>query len=198
MLAVLMIPIISAQRQKAQTKQCANNLKQVALSFRLWEANSDKFTTQYPVGSGGCMESIATGNVAAVFLTMSNYLGSPNILICPTDTGRQPAANFTSGFENKNSSYFIGINAYEANPDCLLTGDDNFEISGAPVKPGVLNLQTNMPIAWTAKRHKFCGNIGLTDGSVQTVTSAQLPNMISQQWNSNYYLVTNRFPLAIP
>jgi prepilin-type processing-associated H-X9-DG protein len=57
----------------------------------------------------------------------------------------------------------------------FLSGDDNFEISGVPVKSGVLELSTNMaaywldvPVDWTDTRHKpRLGNIGFADGSAR-------------------------------
>jgi prepilin-type processing-associated H-X9-DG protein len=69
----------------------------------------------------------------------------------------------------------------------LLLGDDNFEIGGVPVKSGLLELSMNTPISWTAARHKFVGNIGLADGSVQQVTQDGLRSA---------FVVSNR--LAIP
>jgi hypothetical protein len=36
------------------------------------------------------------------------------------------------------------------NPQMILSGDDNFEISGVPVKSGLLELSSNAPISWTA------------------------------------------------
>jgi hypothetical protein len=73
----------------------------------------------------------------------------------------------------------------------LLSGDDNFEIGGVPVKSGLLELSTNTPISWTAARHKFVGNIGLSYGSVQQVTQSGLRQAVQQAG-----FATNR--LAIP
>jgi len=53
-------------------------------------------------------------------------------------------------------------------PQAFLSGDDNFEIGGVPVKSGLLQFSTNTTIAWTGARHEFAGNIGLADGSVQS------------------------------
>jgi prepilin-type processing-associated H-X9-DG protein len=92
---------------------------------------------------------------------------------------------------NKNVSYFVGLNASEDDPQAILSGDDNFEIGGIAVKSGLLELPTNSPIAWTVARHKFSGNILLADGSVQTVTISALTNLLHQTG-----LATNR--LAIP
>ena len=122
---------------------------------------------------------------------MSNELSAPKILICPADTNRFAANNFTTDFNNAKISYFVGLNADNIHPQTILSGDDNFEISGVPVKSGLLELSTNSQISWTAARHKFIGNIGLADGSVQMLGIHQ-PLLTLQSIG----IATNR--LAIP
>ena len=134
------------------------------------------------------MERAMNGDVAAVFQVMSNELSTPKILICPSDDDHFNGTNFSTDFSSKNISYFIGVNATEANPQMLLSGDDNFAIGGVPVKPGILELTTNATISWTMTRHKLVGNIAITDGSVQQLSTKGL-----QDWSN---LTTNQ--LAIP
>jgi hypothetical protein len=66
------------------------------------------------------------------------------------------------------------LDATESNPQNLFVGDDNLVVNGLPVKSGILNLATNAPVRWTAGRHKYGGNVALTDGSVQQTTSGGL------------------------
>ena len=122
---------------------------------------------------------------------MSNQLSTPKILHCPSDTDTFAATNSWSELNNQNVSYFVGLDASENDPQAILSGDDNFEINGVPVKSGLLEFSTNAPIAWSAARHKFAGNISLADGSVQSVTISGLTNLVHQTG-----LATNR--LAIP
>ncbi|HEX7569749.1 MAG TPA: type II secretion system protein, partial [Verrucomicrobiae bacterium] len=70
------------------------------------------------------------------------------------------------------------VDANPKDPQMLLSGDDNFAISGIPVKSGLLEISSNTPIAWTSARHKFAGNIGLADGSVQQVSNSELTNSL--------------------
>ena len=162
-----------------------NNIKQIGLSFRLWEADNDgKFPMQVSVTNGGTMELFSSGSQFSQFaflnfVAMSNQLSTPKILHCPADTEHIAATNFSIGFSDANISYFFGLDASENNPQALLAGDDNFAVNGKPVQPGILNLPTNAPVTWTKERHNGAGNVGLADGSVQQVTSQGLTLAIS-------------------
>jgi len=125
------------------------------------------------------MELIATGNVAACFQVMSNELNTTKILLCPDDTRRVWATNWST-LNNSNISYFVGLDAAETKPQMFLSGDDNFAIGGVPVKSGVVQLLTNTPVTWTKGRHKLYGNIGLADGSVQQLTTDGLQQALHQ------------------
>jgi prepilin-type processing-associated H-X9-DG protein len=105
---------------------------------------------------------------------MSNQLATPKILYCTLDLDHSCATNFSSDFSAKNISYFVGVDADRKNPASILDGDDNFMSSEVPVKFGLLAVSANTSIGWTAARHKYNGNIGFADGSVQETTSAGL------------------------
>ena len=137
------------------------------------------------------MEWIQTGHVAGVFLVMSNELSTPKILSCPADYLRVMASSFDNGLSNSNVSYFIGVDAEETQPQMLLLGDDNFLVNGQPVRPGVVSLATNAPVAWSTARHNQQGNIALADGSVHTLSSSKLRESLS--WGG-----TNVIRLAFP
>jgi prepilin-type N-terminal cleavage/methylation domain-containing protein/prepilin-type processing-associated H-X9-DG protein len=171
---------------------CVNNLKQVGLAFRIWaDDNNGKLPMEIPIANGGTMELAATGDVVSTFQIMSNELSTPKILFCPMDPNHDFAAIRWTNFTAKNVSYFIGLDANTNRSRELLSGDDNFAIGGVPVKSGLLEISTNAPITWTAARHKFAGNIGLADGSVQQANDQLLVQKMIESG-----LATNR--LAIP
>jgi prepilin-type processing-associated H-X9-DG protein len=190
--AVLVVLTFRVAKLKISSVNCFEKLKMIGLGYRVWaQDHNDKYPMEVSVTNGGAMEFVNNGNVVTVFQIMSNELGTPKVLICPYDSERTCATNFSTDFTSKNISYFVGLDANQTHPQTLLSGDDNFEIGGVPVKPGLLKLSTNTPISWTAARHKFAGNILLADGSVQTVTVQGLQKLLQQTG-----LATNR--LAIP
>ena len=132
------------------------------------------------VTNGGAMELIAAGNIAACFRVMSNELSTPKILLCPEDTHRAYATNFSTGFSNTNISYFINRDAAESYPQMILDGDDNLLVEWQARSTGNPDLWTNQTIAWTKDRHHGTGNIGLADGSAMQVTSDGLQPVLSQ------------------
>jgi hypothetical protein len=76
------------------------------------------------------------------------------------------------------------LDAEDKYPQMILSGDDNLEVNGVRVRPGILNLPPNTSVEWTEnerhgrpqqrsilKQHLRIGNLGLADGSVQTTTT---------------------------
>ncbi|HAO78898.1 MAG TPA: hypothetical protein DCQ92_07975 [Verrucomicrobia subdivision 3 bacterium] len=195
-LAILLAILLPAltPHHGGQNINCSNNLKQVGLSFRIWEGDhNDKYPMQVSVTNGGTMELVAAGNVVTTFQVMSNELSTPILVLCPQDIKRQPAAtNFSSQLAG-HISYFVGLDAEDAKPQTILSGDRN--IAGGMMKNGVLEITRNDPVGWSSELHGGIGNIAFADGSVQQTTSRKtswnLRELIGQTG-----LATNR--LAIP
>lgn len=192
MLAAVLLPTLAKDRRKSSKIGCVNNLKQLGLAYRIWGGdNGDLYPMRVPVANGGAMESAATDDVVAVFQVMTNELSTPKILICPDDLNHDAATNFSS-FVATNISYLVGINAdTNYSPNLILSGDANLTLAGRPVKSGLLDVAAGAPVGWEANRHSYGGNIGLNDGSVQSMTRSGLMSCLSSTG-----LATNR--LVIP
>jgi type II secretory pathway pseudopilin PulG len=187
---------IRADRLYSANILCVNNQKEIALSFRAWAGDhNDKFPMQVSVTNGGTMELANGENAWINFFVMSNKLSTPKVLICPADTDKIAANSFTAGFDNSKISYFVGLDANDTYPQMFLSGDDNFEISGIPIKSGLLEVSTNTPIAWTAARHKFHGEITFADGSVNPSSNKNETHRLTD-YIQQTGVATNR--LAIP
>ncbi len=187
----LLPPLMSEARAKAARVYCANHLGQIGVAFKLWAGDhNDAFPMQVSVTNGGTMDLVEKGIANVHIQVLSNEFGSPRVLVCPADRNRRPAPDFGSGFGNRNLSYFVGLDARLNSPQMLLSGDDDLAVGGAPAKSGILQLWTNMPVAWEPQVHLYGGNVVFADGSVQGLTTSRLQDAVSATG------VTNR--LAMP
>jgi hypothetical protein len=175
-LVAFMLPrMLRRPMSRAPRIQCVNNLKQIGLAFRIWEGdNKDTFPMFVSETNGGAMEYTTGPNAWRQLLVMSNELSTPRLLICPAESDRDRfmATNFT-WLNNSNLSYFIGIVSNDVNPQMILSGDHNIT-NGTSIKKGMLELTVGNPSGWTSEMHKMVGNVGLSDGSVQQLSTVGL------------------------
>jgi competence protein ComGC len=189
--AVLLPEMLRPAKGYPYRIQCVNNLKQVAIACRVWEGdNNDKYPPMVSATNGGSMEYTTGLNVFRHFQVMSNELSTPKVIICPQDSARILAADFT-WLNNSNISFFFGIEASETNPAALLSGDRNIT-NGTVIKNAMLDLTTNRPSGWTSEIHKGVGNIALSDGSVQQVSIIGLRHTVA-----NTGFATNRLQMPV-
>ena len=196
---LVFLPTIVKRRAPAGRINCVNNLKQVGLSFRLWGGdNGDKYPSQVSTNLGGTMELLTSGSVFPIFMVMSNELGTPKIIVCPSDTMRQFAADFGK-ITDTNLSYFVVPEADETIPDLWLSGDRNLATNNVTLKPGLFMMPTNHVLGWSSQMHQNAGNIAMADGSVHQYLNTRLPQSAAKALSAHYLATTNAtFRIAIP
>jgi prepilin-type N-terminal cleavage/methylation domain-containing protein len=249
LLVALLMPALASTKSKEQKITCLNNLKQVALAFRVWEGNHNN---RYPMAlsytAGGTSEFLAHSSGSAspytpsrgycpgmTYMVLTNELSSPKILFCPADNIHVNAATNFSYFdllyvssipgktgsatqkgEDSNGSskvsYFVNGDATEANPQDIMTGDDNignntssltmvsgwrFGASSSSASVSQASFSTTVGItttsfssannnwSWTANDfHQKSGNLGFSDGSCQSATITGLHYYLGSSTNS--------------
>jgi prepilin-type N-terminal cleavage/methylation domain-containing protein/prepilin-type processing-associated H-X9-DG protein len=211
-LAGMLLPALAKAKAKAQRIGCVNNLKQVGLSFRLFATdNGDKFPMNVDTNQGGSQipGAPALPTVAGwqpnqaisrehyrTFLVMSNELGTPKIMQCPSDskvnssiTNINDLERFNANVRNQYISYSIGLDADETKSQGILSGDknmiNNLRSNAATLTVnGLLTMTSNNVTSWNtagfseSDMHQGAGNICLADGSVQQVTRSRLQEQL--------------------
>jgi prepilin-type N-terminal cleavage/methylation domain-containing protein len=202
-LAGLLLPALAKAKQKAQRITCVNNLKQVGLSYRIWAGdNNDRYPQVVSLAEGGVSDVIVSGgtpvpvNTYRTYATMANELGTPKVVICPSDERTAALNLLTNGtgasfVNNTFTSYFVGLAANENLPQSILSGDRNLSSTVNDTTYGYVpayttstgtfqdldstNIAANATAPlFTDKMHLKQGNIAVGDGSVQQVSSARL------------------------
>ncbi len=200
-LAALLLPALAKAKERSRRAACANNLKQIGLSFKTFALdNENKYPTAVPVGEGG-MSAIQKANAWRHYYAASNELESPKILMCPSDAkNTMQAADFTTrvdgfiqpgGLGDGGLSYFAGLDATEEAPQSILSGDYNmvflnrtcgtWGVRAQAICNEAYDAAAWARLAWTNNCHGVgFGSLGLSDGSVQQLTTGGLKEFVGR------------------
>jgi competence protein ComGC len=184
LLLLTLLPGMNRAKDRSRRIGCASNLKQVGLAFRTFPPYSkDVFPMNLEASKGGSLESTTNGEVFRHFQALSNELSTPYVLVCPADS-RPRATNFVY-LSNSNVSYFLDLDATASTPGMFLAGDRNLT-NGTALSPSrILLLTSNHPAGWTHELHKLTGNVALSDGSVQGITTSTMRQAITPSGETN-------------
>ena len=128
---------LAEAREKALSIACVNNLKQIGLASKMWALDNKDI---YPPN----------------FLSISNELSTPKILVCAADTNRVAATSFAA-YTDANCSYeLLAPSASDLEPNRVLT------------------------------RCPIHGHVGLCDGSVQSEVWKKHPEWFVQRDSKLY------------
>jgi prepilin-type processing-associated H-X9-DG protein len=155
---------------------CYANMKQLGGAFGSFALEHERlFPMAISTNRSGSSEYRMHGEFTFMhFRPLSNWLVSPLILKCPKDS-RSPQAQWVE-LQNKNISYFIGLDAEMTDKKTILSGDRH--LNG--ISNSVVDIQSLKPSTWNGSesRHGTMGNILFSDGGVRQVSSQELQNVL--------------------
>lgn len=196
-LAALLLPALERGKDRAKRVGCENNLSQLGLAFHGFaHEHNSKFPMQASVTEGGTLELVQNGYLVngefyfafRNFQSLATELGTPKLLICPTDT-RLPATNF-SHLANLNLSYFVGVDADYNHPESILAGDRNLVASpGQSIYSGA-----GQTLRWSRTMHQFKGNLLFADGHVEESKGMSLAASAGGQNPKNDFFMPSEKP----
>jgi prepilin-type N-terminal cleavage/methylation domain-containing protein/prepilin-type processing-associated H-X9-DG protein len=84
-LAALLLPVLGRAKESARSAACLNNLHQVGVALQLYvDENNNRMPVMYDALISTNAVSV-TNLTATIDVVLTNHLGSPNVLQCPSD-----------------------------------------------------------------------------------------------------------------
>jgi len=152
-------------RGRTMAAKCMNNLKQIGMSFGSFAAHNNG---HYPYENPDSLAYTNDSQVWLHFQSLSNELGNPKVLQCPSDAQIARALDFNTGsnagpqslstLKNKAVSYFVGLDAGK-HPDTWLSGDARVEEAGRTRQGVVLLVNDNSSLRWSSPVHNDSPNV---------------------------------------
>lgn len=184
------LPRMTRAGRPSSRVNCIFHIKQLGLAYRMWaNDNSGQFpwVVESSPTNGGTLSYAASTNIWRHFQIISNEVNTPKVFVCPEDRARTKVATWDAFTNNSHLSFFVGLDASEALPQTILTGDRNLAISNQLLL-GVVMLSANDALSWTKEIHNAAGNVGLGDGSAQQVYNGSL---LTKQFDAAFQSATS-------
>jgi hypothetical protein len=207
LLGAVAISVVADTRERSERLMCMNNLRQIGRGFHVWAAEhggynpwrvlaSEGGTQPLPIAPRtfevpgiGTFPGAITHNAWFQFLWVYEGLPGPHVLVCPSDSTKQRATNFSTApgglahpsMQNNAVSYVEGLDVFREMSDRVLSGDRNMiatALGGAGCSSGITGFRTigapaagAPPTGWTNGIHGASGNLLINDGRVEQTTT---------------------------
>ena len=86
-LAAMLLPALSAARERARASNCVNNLKQLAYGFNMYAGDNNDFFPPHEADPPAGVTPGKNTKATWVFLMVSNQYIRTQVLVCPTLSG---------------------------------------------------------------------------------------------------------------
>jgi type II secretory pathway pseudopilin PulG len=199
LLASTVWPTLANSTSRADRLSCVNNLRQIGRAFQVWASdNNGENPWRVPKVNGGTMDNALAPNAWFHYSYVSNFLGAPRILVCPSDVvklqkvaadwGPAAAGGFLNvAYRNNSVSYPLGLHTAGALPQTVLSGDRNLRWAGknacglVPLNNTWYLRSGDASAAWTnGSIHGASANLLLNGGQVLQDSGLALSNALNQ------------------
>ncbi len=206
LLVTIIAPALFARRSQADRVVCLSNLRQIGNAFRQFALEHDG---RPPWTAGGNYPRFEEEYLWFQYWWVRDSLGTPKILMDPAETragarvatewGFTPGVGFQS-LGNAAVAYGLGRGHYDGNdlrytdlPQMIVTLDRHFIWQSD--RGGLGNIVRVIPgeTGWRDEIHGEIGNVAFADGSVNSLTSAQLREAVGKI-SSTYIRAFNVMP----
>ena len=195
LLACVALPLMASPKLHNQRAVCASNLRQIGRALQLWgNDHGDQTPWAAEFNDGGMRNPpadsaliIIRNDVVVYYNWISNELVTSQMLVCPADSAKRAATDFSNlpgrglnnpAFRDNAVSYFIGLHASFDFPQSALSGDRNLQrdsIQICSLGPTVVAAVFSHPSAarWldSPSIHGATGNLLLYDGRVEPLSN---------------------------
>jgi competence protein ComGC len=203
LLACVAVPLVAIPKLHSQRAVCASNLRQIGRALQLWGNDHGDQTPWATEFSDGGMRNppanstlILIRNDAVVYYNwISNELVTPQLLVCPADSTRRAATDFSNlpgqglnnaAFRDSALSYFIGLHGAFDFPQSALSGDRNLQMDslqacslGPTAVAAIFSRMSAVRWLDSPRIHGESGNLLLYDGRVEPVSNRGVNNYFS-------------------
>ena len=114
------LPLLAKSGRRGSSRlNCASNLKQIGLAYRMWSNdNQERFPWNVALSStnAGTLPFTTSTNVWRHFQAISNEVNSPKVFVCPEDKQRTRVVSWDAFTNNAHLSYFLGWTRMKRSP----------------------------------------------------------------------------------
>src|SRR5579862_4898709 len=179
-LAAMLLPALTAAREKARRANCLSNLKQIGLGIAMY---ADSYNSRMPGVATGVSDPLA-----GCYNLLSNIVTSAKVFACPSDSGVKLSTSYplTNKPGNFNTSYSYSYGLYwQDQPDSIIALDQMGAGAASTYTRGAKWQGTGTPVA----PHKDSGgNVLYNDGHVSWQNTLPTSAGASNTPNNSVYV----------
>ncbi len=187
------LPLLANGKQNSEQVACMNNLRHIGQAVSSWASLHDNRNPWWVSVNDEGLSPMGSGAAWMVFTYLMKEIGTPRVLVCPSDSKKFLAKDWSTtsaggflhnNYQNNAVSYFIGLHSYFEYPSSILSGDRNIRGRRGPENcaAGINNASGILPadpqVGWTNTIHMQRGNLLLNSGAVQPVFNQGLSNLV--------------------